>query len=77
MAATRSRKVSLPDRFPEGTRYIVEGGADRRGRFRVTMRRIVFPDGREMDLSGTDLSVSAGRRPRAVACAAPSSRLGR
>jgi len=51
MRATRSRKDSLPDRFPAGTRYIVEGGSDRQGRFRVTLRRLIFPDGREMELA--------------------------
>ena len=51
MPVTRSRKDSLPDRFPAGTRYIVEGGSDRRGRFRVTLRRLVFPDGRELELA--------------------------
>jgi len=67
MRATRSRKDSLPDRFPAGTRYIVEGGSDRQGRFRVTLRRLVFPDGREIELA-----VAPARRPRASP-----SRLGR
>jgi hypothetical protein len=57
MGATRSKRARLPDRFPAGTRYIVEGGSDRQGRFRVTLRRLVFPDGREMELA-----VAAPRR---------------
>jgi hypothetical protein len=51
MGATRLRKGNLPDRFPAGTRYIVEGGSDRQGRFRVTLRRLIFPDGREVELA--------------------------
>jgi hypothetical protein len=51
MPSPRSNKDRLPDHFPAGTRYIVEGGSDRRGRFRVTLRRLVFPDGRQLELA--------------------------
>jgi hypothetical protein len=51
MPLPRLKQDCLPDRFPAGTRYIVEGGSDRRGRFRVTLRRLVFPDGRQIELA--------------------------
>jgi hypothetical protein len=66
MPSPRSKQDCLPDRFPAGTRYIVEGGSDRRGRFRVTLRRLVFPDGRQMELaaSAPPRPASASGRPR-------------
>ena len=42
----RSQAVRLPDRFPVGTRYVVEG---REGR--IHLRYLEFPDGRQVVLS--------------------------
>ena len=53
----------LPRRFPVGTRYIVEGAPDKKGKFRVTSRFLIFPDGREVHLGASGV----GKRPRAVA----------
>ena len=61
MPSSRLKQDCLPDRFPAGTRYIVEGGSDRQGRFRVTLRRLVFPDGRQIELA----VAAAPRPPRA------------
>jgi len=53
----------LPRRFPVGTHYIVEGGPDDKGRFRVTSRVLVFPNGREIHLSAP----GPGKHARAMA----------
>jgi hypothetical protein len=39
----------LPQRFPVGSRYVVEGRSGIRGR-RILSRYIEFPDGRHVDL---------------------------
>ena len=48
----------LPNRFPVGTRYVIEG---RGGRIR--MRYLEFPDGRKVDLP-VDLAARTKSRPR-------------
>jgi hypothetical protein len=56
----------LPDRFPVGTRYIIEGSGGAEGRLRIHLRYLEFPDGRQLDLSSglpVDLAGRA-RRPR-------------
>jgi len=40
----------LPDRFPVGTRYVIEGRGGGQGRLRVQSRYLEFPDGRHVDL---------------------------
>jgi hypothetical protein len=40
----------LPDRFPVGTRYVIEGRGGGEGRLRVHSRYLEFPDGRHVDL---------------------------
>ena len=40
----------LPDYFPAGTRYVVEGRGGGQGRFRVKSRYLEFPDGRQVTL---------------------------
>jgi hypothetical protein len=49
----------LPDRFPDGTRYVVEGRGGR-----IHLRYLEFPDGRQVELP-TDLADRArpNRRP--------------
>lgn len=44
------RTASLPDDFPVGTRYVVEGKTNAKGALRVSARFVVFPDGRRIDL---------------------------
>jgi hypothetical protein len=48
----------LPNRFPVGTRYVIEG---REGRIRL--RYLEFPDGRKVDLPA-DLAARTKSRPR-------------
>jgi hypothetical protein len=40
----------LPDRFPDGTRYVIEGRRGGQGGLRVHARYLEFPDGRHVDL---------------------------
>jgi hypothetical protein len=40
----------LPSRFPVGTRYVVEGHGGDRGRLRIRLRYLEFPDGRQLEL---------------------------
>jgi hypothetical protein len=40
----------LPNRFPVGTRYIIEGRGGGDGRLRVHLRCLQFPDGRQLSL---------------------------
>jgi hypothetical protein len=49
----------LPDRFPVGTRYVVEGRGGGAGRLRIHLRYIEFPDGRQVRLPA-----DAARNPR-------------
>ena len=58
--------VRLPSQFPAGTHYIVEGETGPDGIFRITSRRLEFPNGAQM------LLPQGGARRRAaragVAC---------
>jgi hypothetical protein len=40
----------LPRRFPVGTRYVVEGRGGGRGRLRIHLRYLEFPDGTHVEL---------------------------
>jgi hypothetical protein len=40
----------LPDRFPVGTRYVIEGRGGGEGRLRIHLRYLEFPDGRQVVL---------------------------
>jgi hypothetical protein len=40
----------LPNRFPVGTRYVIEGRGGGEGRLRIHLRYLEFPDGRQGDL---------------------------
>jgi hypothetical protein len=57
----------LPNRFPIGTRYIVEGRGDA-GRLRIHSRYLEFPDGRqvELPLDGVRLRRRRARRRATV-----------
>jgi hypothetical protein len=55
----------LPNRFPVGTRYVIEGRGGR-----ISLRYLEFPDGRKVDLPSdlaarTKSRASAGARVRA------------
>jgi len=55
----------LPDRFPVGTRYVIEGSSGGEGRLRVHARYLEFPDGRQVNLPAelpVDLAGRAGQR---------------
>jgi hypothetical protein len=59
-----SSKVDrLPDRFPVGTRYVIEGRSSRDGRTRIHLRCLEFPDGRQVDLPLNLATRSRRRRP--------------
>jgi hypothetical protein len=57
----------LPDRFPVGTRYVIEGRGGGDGRVRIHLRYLEFPDGRHVDLPVdlTKRSRARRRRPQA------------
>jgi hypothetical protein len=46
----RLQPVRLPDRFPVGTRYVIEGRGGGEGRLQVHLRYLEFPDGRQVEL---------------------------
>jgi len=50
MSSVCSQTGRLPNRFPVGTRYVVEGRGSARGRLRVAARYLEFPNGRHVDL---------------------------
>jgi hypothetical protein len=57
----------LPDRFPVGTRYVIEGSGGGEGRLRVHARYLEFPDGRQVNLPAelpVDLAGRARQRRR-------------
>jgi len=60
----QSQSSHLPERFPVGTRYVVETSGRVRGHLRIRSRYIEFPDGRHVDLPRTDRPLQ-GRRTRA------------
>jgi hypothetical protein len=49
-SAMAIRPESLPSRFPVGTKFVLEGRRDRKGRLRISSRYLEFPDGRQVDL---------------------------
>ena len=54
---------SLPSRFPVGTKFVLEGRRDRKGRLRISSRYLEFPDGRQVDLLAAErASASRSRR---------------
>lgn len=55
---------NLPERFPVGTRYVVEGSGGNDGHLRIRLRYLAFPDGRRVNLRvrGRDGSRSRPRR---------------
>jgi hypothetical protein len=48
--ATGSQADRLPNRFPVGTRYVIEGRSAGEGRLRIQSRYLEFPDGRLVEL---------------------------
>lgn len=40
----------LPDRFPVGTHYVVEGVPDKEGQLTITSRYVVLPNGVQVPL---------------------------
>ena len=53
----------IPDHFPVGTRYVVEGRGGGQGRFRVKSRYLEYPDGRQVTLP-LDLAEDTHERSR-------------
>jgi hypothetical protein len=54
----------LPDRFPVGTRYVIEGRGGGEGRLRIHLRYLEFPDGRQVELP-VELPAGLAKRTRA------------
>ena len=52
----------LPNRFPVGTRYVIEGRGGE-GRLHIHLRYLEFPDGRQMELP-VDLPADLAKRTR-------------
>jgi hypothetical protein len=59
----QSQSSRLPERFPVGTRYVVETSGRVRGHLRIRSRYIEFPDGRHVDLPRTAVRPFHGRTP--------------
>jgi hypothetical protein len=62
-----SLAIGLPNRFPVGTRYVVEGRRGAKGQLLVYNRYVEFPDGRRVELSigpQSRLRGSTRERPR-------------
>ncbi len=59
-----ARARRLPSRFPIGTHYVVEGVPGEDGELLITSRRVVFPDGFQLELPLTESRASAARRGR-------------
>jgi hypothetical protein len=56
----------LPERFPVGTRYVVEGGGGSDGRLRIHLHYLQFPDGRQVNLPLLGRDRSRSRRGRRI-----------
>jgi hypothetical protein len=52
----------LPSRFPVGTRYVLEGRGGDRGRLRIHLRYLEFPDGRQVELPADPAERTTSRR---------------
>jgi hypothetical protein len=59
----RSQSLRLPDRFPVGTRYVIEARAGG-GPLRIQARYVEFPDGKHVKLPLRRSESSNRRRPR-------------
>ena len=62
--ASRLQAMRLPNRFPQGTRFVIEGCAGR-----IKMQYLEFPDGRHIVLPAeptNSLSLAPVRRRRAA-----------
>jgi hypothetical protein len=59
----RLQPVRLPDRFPVGTRYVIEGRRGGEGRLHVHLRYLEFPDGRQVELPA-DVPADLAKRSR-------------
>jgi hypothetical protein len=69
----QSQLSRLPERFPVGTRYVVEASGRGRGHLRVESRYVEFPDGRHVDLQRTADRPFHGRTPMARRTRGPGS----
>jgi len=43
---------SLPNRFPAGTRYVIEGRRGKTGKLRIVSRQLILPNGDQFELKG-------------------------
>lgn len=54
----------LPDRFPVGTHYVVEGVPDKEGELLITSRYVVLPNGTQVTLPVSSAHPVTSRRRR-------------
>jgi hypothetical protein len=59
----RPQPVRLPDRFPVGTRYVIEGRGGGEGRLQIHLRYLEYPDGRQVELPA-DMPAKLAQRSR-------------
>ena len=52
----------LPERFPVGTHYVIEGRPGKAGRLQIVSRRIILPDGQAFDLKDGTATHRRARR---------------
>jgi hypothetical protein len=74
METTMARISRLPNSFPVGTKYVLEGTSSAEGVFRVTGRYVVLPGGRKLNLPVT--SRSGGKLPPAPSIGTKAARTG-
>jgi len=65
----RTQSGGLPNRFPVGTKFVLEGRRGPEGQFQVFSRYVELPDGTHFDVPAR-----AQRRSKTVASAVKSSR---
>ena len=52
--------ASLPNRFPAGTHYVIEGRPGKSGKLRIVSRQLILPNGQRIEIKATSYN-----RPRA------------
>lgn len=58
----------LPNRFPVGTRYVIEGRPGKKGEMRIVSRQVIMPNGEAIELKAGTVSLArpSGARLKAA-----------